>query len=214
MFCRVYLVRHGETEWNATRRLQGASDVRLSDRGKEQAARLAKRLAGEKIDGFYSSDLSRALETAQILAEPHGLQVSQKAGLRELSFGPWEGMTIEEMETKASWSLIDWFRNPVDTFIPGGEKLSDVFRRCDLAMEQIIKKHNDETIVVVAHGGSIRCIICSALGVNPSEMWRIVIENTGLCRIDYPKSGKGFIKIINDYSHLDDSCITVHTSPR
>ena len=203
MFCRVYLVRHGETEWNATRRIQGNSDIKLSVRGREQAHRLSNRLANENISCFYSSDMIRARETAQILAAPHGLEVNPIAGLRELNFGPWEGMTIEELEAKSSWSLMDYFRNPMDTHIPGGEKLTEMIERCDLAMGRIIRGHMDETIAVVAHGGSIRCIICSALGLSHSEMWRIVLENTGLSRIDFPESGKGMIKMINDFSHLD-----------
>jgi broad specificity phosphatase PhoE len=92
MVCRVYLVRHGETEWNATRKVQGHSDVSLSEKGREQARLLSKRLASEKFDCFYSSDLDRAVETARILAAPHNLDVNVTSDLRELNFGTWEGM--------------------------------------------------------------------------------------------------------------------------
>ena len=203
MVCSVYLVRHGETEWNATRRLQGNSDVQLSAKGREQAAQLAKRLAREKIDGFYSSDMKRAVETAQILAAPHGLAVNQIAGLREMNFGPWEGMTIGELEADGSWSLLEWFKNPLDVQVPGGEKLTEVIERCNLAMQQLIAAHEKETIAVVAHGGSIRAIICSVLGLRHSEMWRLVLENTGLSRIDFQESGIRLVKMINDFSHLE-----------
>ena len=204
MDCRIYLVRHGETMWNASRRLQGHSDVPLSERGREQAHLLAKRLAKEKIECFYCSDLDRAMETARILAVPHGLEVSALAGLRELDFGPWEGMTFEEMQKNRSWNLREWFKNPLDNHVPGGEKLSAMVKRCDLAMENIIRKHEDETIVVVAHGGSIRCIICSVLGLRHSQMWRLDLGNTGLSMIEFPPWNKyGVIKLVNDCTHLD-----------
>ena len=207
MVCRVYFVRHGETEWNATRRVQGHSDVPLSEKGREQARLLSKRLSSEKIDCFYSSDLDRAVETARILAAPHNLDVNVTAELRELNFGDWEGMTYEEMRKNAPWTIKDWFRNPVDNYIPAGEKLLDMARRCDAALQRITGSHEGETVVVVAHGATIRSIICSVLELDYRRLWKIDLGNTSLSRIDFSEweQGEGVIKLINDCTHLQDN---------
>ena len=204
MICRVYLVRHGETIWNATRRVQGHSDIPLSEVGREQARLLAKRLANMEIDCFYSSDLDRAMETTRIIAESHNSEISITADLRELDFGAWEGKTIEEMEKTNPWTIREWFRCPYDNHVPEGEKVLEMAKRCDSVMKRIISNHAGETVMVVAHGGSIRSIICSVLGVDYNNLWRIELGNTSLSRIDFSEweQGQGIIKLINDCTHL------------
>src|SRR5471030_1360513 len=96
---RIFLIRHGATELTAEDRFAGSTDVKLSDEGRGQAARLADRLSLQKIAAVYASDMSRTLETARILAAPHKLEVQPRPGLREISHGRWEGMTRQEVET-------------------------------------------------------------------------------------------------------------------
>ena len=118
---RVFLVRHGATILSAEDRFAGATDVPLSDEGREQTRRLAKRLGTEKISAVYASPLGRTMETARILAEPHGLEVQPRDGLREISHGHWEQMTRREVEKKFPEECAEWEKDPY-TFAPeGGE---------------------------------------------------------------------------------------------
>ncbi len=118
---RVFLVRHGVTILGAEDRFAGATDIPLSDEGREQTRHLAKRLRTEKISAVYASPLGRTMETARILAEPHGLEVQPRDGLREISHGHWEQMTRREVEKKFPEECAQWEKDPY-TFAPeGGE---------------------------------------------------------------------------------------------
>lgn len=202
MTCRIYFVRHGETSWNAIMKIQGHSDVLLSDRGREQAVMLSQRLASEKINCFYSSDLARAYETARIIAQPHGMDVITTPALRELNFGVWEGMTAKEIEEAYPGQIKSWWTNPLNTRILQGEKLSEMVERCVNEVKNIIKKHDNETVLVVAHGGAIRSIICSMLGINLNKQWRLHLDNACLNLVDFPQWERGILKLFNDCSHL------------
>src|SRR5271154_159769 len=118
---RVFLVRHGATILSAEDRFAGATDVPLSDEGRRQASRLAARLQGERVTAVYASPMGRTVETARILAEPHGLEVRQREGLREISHGHWEEMTREEVDERFPEEASEWDKDPY-TFAPtGGE---------------------------------------------------------------------------------------------
>jgi len=203
MSCRILLIRHGETEWNANHRVQGHTDSPLNERGRNQARLLAERLASTKIHSFYSSDLDRAKETAGIVALPHGLPVLTDPRLRELDFGKWEGLKIEEVEAMHPGMMKSWWKNPLDNHFPGTEKLTDLISRCEQIMESIINRHQEETVAVVSHGGTIRSIICTVLGIKHSELWRIYIDNTSISRIDFLPGWKGVVMVLNDHAHLD-----------
>lgn len=204
MTCRMYLVRHGETTWNASGKIQGFTDVPLSDLGREQAQLLARRLANKKIDCFYSSDLKRAYETASIVAQPHNQDVMTTPALREMNFGVWEGKTAQEINASYPGQLKNWWVNPMDMNIPQGEKLQDLAARCMYEIKSIINKHNNETVLVAAHGGSIRSIICCVLGINLNEMWRLYLDNACLNLVDFPQWEKGALRLLNDCAHLDN----------
>ena len=120
---RVILVRHGETIWNEEQRYQGASDPPLSERGELQARRLAARLASESIGLIYSSDSTRALQTADQIAAHHGRQVRADPRLREMDFGDWEGLTYSEIRERYPQALARWQGDPLATSPPGGESL-------------------------------------------------------------------------------------------
>ncbi|OPY58215.1 MAG: Phosphoserine phosphatase 1 [Pelotomaculum sp. PtaU1.Bin035] len=202
MSCRIFFVRHGETAWNALMKLQGHADVSLSDRGREQVELLARRLAGEKIHCFYSSDLSRACETAEIIAKPHRLNIKTVPALREINFGVWEGLTIQEIKEVFADEIKMWWANPLSTRIPGGETLNDVAERSVGAVKKIIGDHSDENIVIVSHGGTIRSIIGSVLGMNLNEYWRLHLDNACLNLVDFPHWDRGILKLFNDCTHL------------
>ena len=148
----ILLARHGETDWNAQRRVQGHSDTPLNDRGREQARRLAGELAGERIDAVYSSDLLRAHETARIVAEQRALDVTAIRDLRERHFGTWEGLTDQEIFTRYP-EVLDG--------APWGdaETQDEMAERVLGALLRIAESHPDQRILVVSHGGPLRRVL-------------------------------------------------------
>ncbi len=202
MSCRVYLVRHGETEWNITMKAQGHIDVPLSDHGRRQADFLGKRLAVEKFDGFYASDLTRAIETAKIISKHHNLELEALPELRELDFGDWEGMTIEEVAALFEDDLKRWWENPLSVRIPGGETVGEMAQRCLGALKQIVSRHTGGNVLIVSHGGPIRAITASILEMDLNKYWRLRMDNACLSIIDFPEWEKGILMLFNDCSHL------------
>ena len=163
----LLLVRHGETDWNADGRLQGQTDRPLSDFGRRQARRLADELADEELEAIYSSDLSRARETAEIVAERLGLPVVLDPDLREKDWGTWEGLTAVERERVE--------------FV--GESTEAHRERILAALRRISERHTGSgRILVVTHGGSMRRVQTAALG-----MALPVVENCGRWLCAYEK---------------------------
>ena len=149
MATRIILVRHGETDWNRERRWQGHSDRPLNELGREQAAGLAERIGAEPISAVYSSDLMRAHETARLLADRLGLEVTAVPDLRERRFGSWEGLRDEEVER----------RFPGAHGPPDGETREEMSRRVLRSLRAIADTHPGQTVLVVSHGGPIRAIL-------------------------------------------------------
>lgn len=198
---RMFLVRHGETIWNNELRYQGHTDVPLNAAGREQATKLADRLKGEKIDYFYASDLSRAMETAQIIAKPHGKTVTGVELLRETRFGVWEGLKFTEIQEKYPTIWNQWKVDPRGTLIPEGEYLDEVAVRVMQGIKQIITRHPDDSVLVVAHGGTIRLILAEFLEMDIRNLWRIRQDNTALNVIDI-YGDRPIVAVINDVHHL------------
>jgi broad specificity phosphatase PhoE len=147
----ILLVRHGETDWNLERRVQGHSDRPLNETGRAQARALAEQLAGEPVEAVYSSDLVRALDTARPLAEALGLPVHTLPGLREKHFGTWEGLTDTEIRE----------RFPHADGGPWGdaETTEDVAARVLAALHDVATRHRGAQVVVVTHGGPVRAVL-------------------------------------------------------
>src|SRR5690554_1549179 len=137
---RLYLIRHGETLWNKEKRTQGTKDTSLSDIGRLQGRCLAKHLIGEKIEAIYSSDLSRACETATIVGEEIGIDVQLLPNIREINFGKWEGLTRSEIESNYEKEYSEWLYTPHIAKIPDGETLIEVQKRTLEGINSIIKK--------------------------------------------------------------------------
>jgi uncharacterized phosphatase len=145
----ILLVRHGETDWNAEHRVQGHTDRPLNERGRAQAHALAQQLAGEPLDAVYASDLSRAYETARIVADTHSLPVEALPELRERDFGTWEGLTDEE--------ILERFPD-TRTGGPWGdaETRDELETRILAAMGRVVARHPGGRVLVVTHGGPLR----------------------------------------------------------
>jgi alpha-ribazole phosphatase len=159
----LLLVRHGETDWNREGRWQGHSDTHLNELGREQAARVAAELDG--VDVIYSSDLARATETADVVARRLGLEVRVDERLRERSFGAWEGKTAPEIEAEFRDAHSRWLAGEG----PGAddaEPFPDFGARVGSFLQDVLARHPDETVLVVAHGGSIRVIHALASGLD------------------------------------------------
>lgn len=207
---RLLLVRHGETEWNKLLRYQGHTQTPLSEAGRQQAKALSKRLAKEKIDAFYSSDLKRAMETAEIIAAPHQMNVTGRPEFREIKFGAWEGLTYKEIIEKYPQEMGEWQVRPSVTRIPEGEILTEVNERAMAGIEQIKKDHSDQTILLVAHGGVTRVILCSILGISLDAIWKIKQDNTALNIIEF-YDDKAILCLLNDANHIRSGVSTGKT---
>lgn len=199
---RLFLVRHGVTEWNQVLRFQGHTDIPLSPQGREQAGALGRRLAGEKIAAVYASDLLRARETAEIIAAYHGLAVITDPALREINFGVWEGLTLDEIKARYKAELQQWWTEPTRYRAPGGETLSEMAERVIRSVQAIVARHNGEQVVVVCHGGPVRCLLATVLGLDLNQYWRLKQDNAALNIIDFPSWHEGIVVLLNDTCHL------------
>jgi broad specificity phosphatase PhoE len=205
---RIYLVRHGVTGWNRALRLQGHTDVPLNEEGLEQARRLGARLAAmnRPPQRVWSSDLMRAVQTAEAIAGPLNLPIQTTPLLRETMLGAWEGLTREEIEARGDAEHLDrWRLDPHKHRPPDGETLDSAWERMHRAMAQIRSEHPSGQVAVVGHGGSLRALLCEALDAPITSMRRLALENASLSIIEERGSGEnrvGRVLLVNDTSHL------------
>jgi len=203
---RILLARHGETEWNTIRRVQGWTDIPLSPRGIAQAEALADRLTRIPLSAVYSSDLSRAVQTAAPTAARQGREVQAMPELREKGFGEWEGLTQADLERDYPdlWRRYHVARD-LDALVPGGETWPQVQERLAGALRRILAAHPapDETVLLVGHGGSGRAVILEALQAPLPTLLRLHLDNASLSRLDFPSAGDSRVVFLNDTSHLD-----------
>lgn len=201
----LYMVRHGETVWNREGRFQGQQDAPLSDDGRRQAELLSRRLfslAGEKgFDAVWSSDLDRARLTAQALAAPYGLPVRTHAGLREMNFGAWEGLTIEEIRTRFPEDLAAYQRDGARMAPTGGESFLEMIDRSACVLDALWAE-GARRVVVVSHGGTIKGLLCHLLGLPPESRKRLILGNTGLTVVRMQRETARLL-LYNDTGHLE-----------
>lgn len=202
MSTRLIFVRHGVTEWNHLHRYQGHTDINLSEEGIQQALLLQKRMTREKIDTVISSDLSRSYQTAQIIAEPHGLKVQIYPALKEINFGLWEGLTYQQIEKDYPDLLKIWLERPHELLIPKGESFNNVKDRSVECIKEILKSKVGDTILTVTHGGTLAALICGLLDQPLLRMWDYRHKNTAITEIE-AYNGKFRLTTVNDTSHLD-----------
>jgi alpha-ribazole phosphatase len=181
----LLLVRHGETDWNRTGRWQGQSDAPLNEHGREQARTLADELAGEPITGIYASDLSRARETAEIIARRLGLPIAVDTRLREIDVGAWSGLTTAELESRFPEAVARWRNGDPAHSFDGGETYAAMGARVVAALDEIAARHAHEHVLVVLHGGPIRALLAHAGGITYEEQRhrREHLDNCGFVRV-------------------------------
>ncbi|MFC2019767.1 histidine phosphatase family protein [Chloroflexota bacterium] len=200
--CKLLLVRHGNTKLNSAERFWGQTDVELSARGIEQAELLRDRLSAQPIDSVYTSNLRRARVTAEIIASRHQVEVTSCTELGEIDFGQAEGLTFQEIgrrypevaESMASWSTQSRF--------PGGEGPEELNGRVRKFLPRLERHGPDETILIVAHAGTLRMLICNLLGLELGYWRRIRLDLASLSILEtYPRGE--VLSLLNDVSHLE-----------
>lgn len=199
---RVLLVRHGATGLTAEDRFSGAVGVDLSEEGRDQAKRLAERLHSEPIHSVYASPLSRALETATIVAKPHGLTPILRDGLREISHGRWEGLTRREVEERFPGEYEAWEADPF-TFAPeGGESGVSVLARALPVMREVVLSAEGRTVLVVSHKATIRLLLSILLGFD-ARGYRDRLDQSPACLnvVDFKDPVRARLMLFNDVSH-------------
>src|ERR1700680_3231495 len=211
---RVFMVRHGATVLNAEDRFAGATDIALSDEGREQVRRLAERLSHEKSMAIYASPLGRTVEPAQILAAPHDLKVQTRDGLREINHGRWEQMTRREVEQKFPEEAAEWERDPY-TFAPkGGESGLQVTARALPVLIDLVRKYPGQNILIVSHKATIRLLLSSLLGFDPRR-YRDNLDQkpAALNIVDFRDAGRARLTLFNDTSHYSEAGEAIPSVP-
>jgi broad specificity phosphatase PhoE len=167
----VYLARHGETEWNLQARFQGHQDSPLTSTGLEQARLLAAELAAVPLKAVFSSDLGRALTTAKMVAERHGLEVTSHSGLREVDMGHWTGLDRDQVAERWPNEREAFRLSPGTVCFPGGETLALAQRRALDALAEMLRPYAGGRVAIITHGTVLETLMASAFGFDLSALW-------------------------------------------
>lgn len=200
---RLFLIRHGHSAPDDLARYWGHTDLPLSTEGTRQAMSLRGRLAKEKVAAVYSSDLRRALNTANAIAEPHRVRVTLCPELREIDFGDCEGLTYDEIKRSCPEVEPVWWGTHLHLSFPRGETLGALVQRVDRFAGRLSEcSFSDGAAVVVAHGGSLRVLVCRLTGVALSHWWQMRIDAASLSILETFPHG-AVVCLLNDRCHLD-----------
>lgn len=174
---RFCLVRHGQTDWNLGGRFQGQSDTPLNQTGRTEAHSLAGQLKGQSFAAIFTSDLIRAKETAEIIAEVLGLPVTLEPRLREINQGEWEGQFVEDIKARNAEHWDQRTIDPANFHPPGGESVAEIAERILDAMRNIVRLYSSGSIIIVSHGLALATLICREGGFPLGEAFRHIPEN-------------------------------------
>ena len=197
----IYIVRHGQTEWNLLGKTQGHGNSDLTPKGIEQAELLADSMTKYPIDYIYSSDLGRAYQTAEIIGNKLNIEVEKTEALREMNFGTWEGRIIKDIIEEDPELYKMWRNEPHLAKIPQGETLSQIKERTDAFIKEINEKYDGKHIVLVTHSLCARIMLLSFLDLDVKNIYRINQANTALNIIELRDYGPVVMKM-NDTTHI------------
>jgi probable phosphoglycerate mutase len=200
---RLILIRHGETDWNRERRFQGHADIGLNANGQEQARRLAMRLAGESFDALHSSDLRRARDSVQALADGLGLPLRLDAGLREQSFGVMEGLLPQQVAERWPEVWQQWSLHDADWAPPGGESAHQFHARVLAAVNRIAAAHRGQQVLVATHGGVLDMLWRDVHGLPLHGARDCHIPNCGINRLQLDDARLTILQWADD-AHMAD----------
>lgn len=198
---KLYIIRHGQTDWNIAKKIQGRQDIPLNGRGRYQAGCLKKAMEDRPVTAVFSSPQIRAMETAKAVASSSGSVVIPVKDFMEINYGSWEGKTEEELlqEDRALYEA--WWSHPAETAPPGGESISQVNERCQKAWKEI-KPQLTGDAAIVAHGGLLAHFMEQLLG-NESVAASTVAHNASITTIEYEPETERFTLVeFDDYRHL------------
>ena len=202
MSTELILIRHGETEWNATGRIQGHREVSLNDRGQKQAQAVADRLKNESFNALYSSDLKRTLQTAEAISQCTGHTIQTDSRLREWDLGILAGLTCADAETQHPKAYAIYHNSRVDDPVPEGESIRNRATRITTCIEEIASNHKDERIVVITHGGPLGDCYRQAVGLSIDQPLDVELYNAGLNT--FAIAGSNWtLKTWGDIAHLE-----------
>ena len=196
------IVRHGETEWNAGGRIQGHTDIGLSDKGAQQSRLVAGRLNEFSIDAAYSSDLRRSAETAREILGQRTVPLQTTPKLREYHKGVFEGLTVEETRHRYPDLYAASLVKDLDFAPPGGESTRQTSARIASFVADVKLSHQDDNVLIVGHGGALRAVFVALMDLPLEANWRFFLANCGLSVVDiYPDNA--VLRLYNDTSHLN-----------
>jgi broad specificity phosphatase PhoE len=201
MMASIYLVRHGQTAWNKEEIFRGRTGIPLDETGLKQAELARGFFKGMKVDGIYSSPLSRAFQTAEKIAQFVYLKVQPLDGLIDMSFGNWEGRSLQEVREMDRERYRRWREEPHLLRLPGGESLDEVRIRAMSALSEVIEKHPEGSIILVSHRVVNKVLICGILGIDNSHFWQIGQDTTAINLIQYQR-GRYVLSLMNETCHL------------
>ncbi|TZE80810.1 histidine phosphatase family protein [Calorimonas adulescens] len=198
---KLLIVRHGATEWNKNSRIQGCLDIPLSKEGIVQAQLTANRLINFTVNYIFASDLMRARSTAKIISDTLKIPFVTDKRLREMHFGEWQGLSLEQIDNLYHEKLLLWQDKPAEVSFNGGENLYDVKRRALEFIQEIYLKNKDDNIIIVTHGTFIKVLILSLLNIDLNVYKNLKQDNGALNIIDI-NDGKATLLLYNDTCYL------------
>jgi broad specificity phosphatase PhoE len=198
---RIYLVRHGTTDWNKEEVFRGRADRKLNETGRAEARALAEYFTNIPLEAIYSSPLSRAMETAQAIGDVTGLRVISHPAFVDIDFGAWQGLPLKEVREKYSDLYRLWRERPQAITFPEGENLAQVRARAWEGLQEIIQENPEKTALIISHRVVTKILLCAVLGLDDSHFWQIKQDTTAVNCFEYTR-GVFVISLINDTCHL------------
>jgi broad specificity phosphatase PhoE len=199
---RLILIRHGKTATDNPEKCHGFTDINLSLEGYHQAEKLAERFKSEKIDAIYSSTLKRGIATAEIMAAPHGSKIIKVPELNEVNFGQVEGITFEEASALFPEMTELWRCGSTKVCFPLGERFLDFAARVNGFADRLKTHGENDTIMLVGHGGPYKVLVCRLLGLPLEHYWQFRFAMASVSIIDIYSTG-AILEKLSDTSHLD-----------
>ena len=198
---KLYIVRHGQTAWNLGEVFRGRADIPLDETGQKEVHLAGEALKDETIHAIYSSPLSRSLETAENIAKFQNIEVTPFDPIIDISYGEWEGKPLTEVKEQFPDLYELWLNEPNRVQFPGGESLDEVRSRTMEAVENLVAKHENKNIALVAHRAPNKVICCALLGIDNSNFWRIQ-QDTASTNLFIYKDSQWIVSYLNDTSYL------------
>lgn len=203
MGTEILLIRHGVTEWNKLGKFQGKADIPLSDEGRSQAMALKESLHGE-FQAVYASPLVRAMETARILCQDTNQQVIPCEGMKEIDFGAWEGLTLDEIKNTYPKEFAAWRSDEKEgPFIGGDISIRNASIRASEAIRRVAENHPEDKILIIAHGGIIKAGLIGLFEWKMTMYHHFYLGNTAISKVSFRNSNYPILESFNDTNHLN-----------